>query len=137
MSDGRHIARKFADALFYNAALSFALMAAIFLAIPVFVEATGAMLFLWPAFILAAFATLGLSIYLVFDALLFRLISSYVDVESGCRAVDAYLRRTGLREEPETPRSLDDRIAGTRKMLNYQRAALLVFLALFVSMVAF
>lgn len=136
MNEGRLTARKFADVLFYNAGLSLALMAAIFLAIPVFVNASAAMLFLWPAFILTAFAVLGLSLYLAFDALLFRMISSYIDLEAGCRAVDAFLRRTGLRDEPETMRSLDERITGTRKMLNYQRAALLVFLALFVSMVA-
>ncbi len=100
----RQIARRFADALFYNSAISLALIAAVFLAVPVFIDLAGKDLILWPLFGLSFFAVLALTIYLVFDALLFRMVSSYNDLGSALKAIDAFLRRSGLRPgEPGEP----------------------------------
>jgi hypothetical protein len=77
-----------------------------------------------------------LSLYLLFDAVLFRLMASYENEAAGGIAVDRFLARAGLRTLPETNRPLAERMAGTARMLNLQRAALLVFLLLFVSMAA-
>ena len=136
MNNEKLALRRFADSLFFNAALSLALMAAIFLSLPFLADALDGWYFLWPIFALNFFAALGLTLYILFDALLFRMISTYNDRESGLRAVDAFLRRTGLREQPAHAPLLDARIAGTGKLLWLQRGALLVCSALFVSMAA-
>lgn len=132
----RQIARRFADALFYNSAISLALIAAVFLAVPVFIDLAGKDLILWPLFGLSFFAVLALTIYLVFDALLFRMVSSYNDLGSALKAIDAFLRRSGLRPESRENHSFEDRLAGTQRLLNFQRAALFLFLALFAALVA-
>jgi hypothetical protein len=128
--------RRFADGLFFSAALSLALIAAIFLSLPFLADALGGWPFLWPVFAFNFFAALGLTLYILFDALLFRMISTYNDLESGLKAVDAFLRRTGLREQPAQTPPLAARMAGTRRLQWVQRGALLVFAALFVSMAA-
>lgn len=132
----RQTARRFADALFYNSAISLALVAAVFLALPVFIDLTGVDLIFWPLFALSFFALAGLTLYLAFDALLFRMLSTYNDLGSGLKAIDAFLRRSGLRPDTRESRSLDERIAGTQRLLNFQRAALFLFLALFAALVA-
>jgi hypothetical protein len=132
----RQIARRFADALFYNSALSMALVGAIFLAFPVFIDLSGMDLILWPLFALSFFAVLGLTVYLAFEAALFRMIASYNDLASALKAIDAFLRRSGLRPDAREHRSFADRLAGTQRILNVQRAALFLFLALFACLVA-
>ena len=91
---------------------------------------------LWFGFVMTGAAALALSAYLLFDAMLFRLLSSCENEAAGGIAVDRFLARAGLRKLPQTNRSLDERMAGTARLLNFQRATLLVFLALFVSMAA-
>jgi hypothetical protein len=91
---------------------------------------------IWIGLIIAAAACLALSLYLLFDAILFRLLASYENEAAGGVAVDRFLARAGLRPLPEVSRPLAERMAGTARILNFQRAALLVFLMLFVSMAA-
>jgi hypothetical protein len=91
---------------------------------------------IWMGLIIAAAASLALSVYLLFDAMLFRLLASYENEAAGGIAVDRFLARAGLRPLPETSRTLTERMAGTARILNFQRAALLVFLMFFVSMAA-
>jgi hypothetical protein len=76
-----------------------------------------------------AAAVLALSALLAFDALLFRLMASYDDEASGGAAVDDILARMRLKPAPSTTRLLDDRMAGTRRLLFKQRAALALFAA--------
>jgi hypothetical protein len=132
----RQIARRFADALFYNSAISLALIGAIFLAFPVFIDLSGMDLIFWPLFALSFFAVIGFTIYLAFEAVLFRMIASYNDLASALKAIDAFLRRSGLRPDTRENRSFTDRLAGTQRLLNFQRAALFLFLALFAALVA-
>ncbi|MER9653722.1 hypothetical protein NKJ26_09410 [Mesorhizobium sp. M0152] len=75
----------------------------------------------------SAVAVLALSALLVFDALLFRLMASHNDEAAGGAAVDDMLGRMRLKPSPSTPRPLDDRIAGSRRLLFKQRFALAVF----------
>jgi hypothetical protein len=91
---------------------------------------------IWMGMIMAAAASLALSLYLLFDAILFRLLASYENEAAGGIAVDRFLARAGLRPLPEVSRTLSERMVGTARILNFQRAALLVFLMLFVSMAA-
>jgi hypothetical protein len=132
----RQIARRFADALFYSSAISLALICAIFLAFPIFIDLSGMDLIFWPLFALSFFAVMGLTIYLAFEALLFRMIASYNDLASALKAIDAFLRRSGLRPDTRENRTFAERIAGTQRLLNIQRAALFLFLALFAFLVA-
>lgn len=81
----------------------------------------------------SAIAVLGLSALLLFDALLFRLMTSHDDEASGGAAVDDLLARMRLKPAPSSLRSLDDRIAGTRRLLARQRIALAVFVAAFLT----
>lgn len=81
-----------------------------------------------------AVAVLGLSALLVFDALLFRLMATYDNEVSGGAAVDDILARMRLKPVAPTPRPIDERMAGTRRLLNRQRAALALFaVALFAA----
>lgn len=127
----------FAAKLRVNALAGIALVGAGLFGVPVFVDFQKPIsLFLWSGLALGAAAALALSVYLLFDALLFRLLASYENEEAGCIAVDRFLARAGLRKLPKESRPLAARMAGTARLLNFQRAALLVFLALFVSMAA-
>lgn len=74
-------------------------------------------------------ATLVLSANLLFDAYLFRMIASHASVAEGCAAVDDLLARLRLKPRPTVSRVLDDRIAGTRRLIRWQRAALGLFVA--------
>ncbi|MFD2051679.1 hypothetical protein ACFSQT_00395 [Mesorhizobium calcicola] len=76
-----------------------------------------------------AAAVLALSALLAFDAFLFRLMASYDDEASGGAAVDDILARMRLKSSPSTTRSLQDRMAGTSRLLFKQRAALALFAA--------
>ncbi|RUU03999.1 hypothetical protein EOD23_17340, partial [Mesorhizobium sp. USDA-HM6] len=76
---------------------------------------------------------LGLSALLVFDALLFRLMATHADEVSGGAAVDDVLARMRLKPAPSSPRPLDERIAGTRRLLARQRIALAIFVVAFLT----
>ena len=76
-----------------------------------------------------AVATLALSALLLFDALLFRLMASHATEAAGGAAVDDVLARMRLKPTAAGGRSLDHRMAGTRRLLTRQRLALAVFAA--------
>lgn len=80
----------------------------------------------------SAAVVLGLSALLFFDALLFRLMASHDDQLSGGAAVDDLLARMRLKPPAATPRPLDDRIAGTRRLLVRQRIAFAIFVVAFL-----
>jgi hypothetical protein len=127
----------FAAKLRLNAMAGIALVGAVFFGLPVFVDFQKPPgLPLWAGLVIAATAVLALSHYLLFDAMLFRLLASHENETAGGMAVDHFLSRAGLRKMPESNRSVDERMGGASRLLNFQRAALLVFLAVFVSMAA-
>jgi hypothetical protein len=130
-------AETFATKLRVNAFAGIALVGASFFGLPMFVDFQNPVSHLiWFGLALTAAGALALSVHLLFDAMLFRLLCSYENEDAGGIAVDRFLARAGLRKLPETSRTLEERITGTSRLLNFQRAALLVFLALFVSMAA-
>ncbi|KUM26830.1 hypothetical protein AU467_18960 [Mesorhizobium loti] len=81
----------------------------------------------------SAVVVLGLSALLVFDALLFRLMATHADEVSGGAAVDDILARMRLKPASSPSRPLDDRIAGTRRLLARQRIALAIFVVAFLT----
>lgn len=81
----------------------------------------------------SAVVVLGLSALLVFDALLFRLMATHTDEVSGGAAVDDILARMRLKPASSSPRPLDDRIAGTRRLLARQRIAFTIFVVAFLT----
>jgi hypothetical protein len=128
-------ARAFAVKLSVNALAGIVLVGAMFLCLSIFADFQRPVsLLLWIGLILSTAAALVLSLHILFDAMLFRLLASYENEDAGGIAVDRFLSRTGLRPMPETKRSLMERMAGTARLLNFQHAALLVFLAFFVFM---
>jgi hypothetical protein len=130
-------AEAFAAKLRRNALAGIALLAAALISLPIYADFQKPFGFpLWSGLVLSAAAALALSLYLLFDAMLFRLLASYENEAAGGIAVDRFLARVGFRKLPETSRPLEQRMTGTTRLLNHQRAALLVFLTLFVSMAA-
>ena len=124
----------FAAALMVQAAWPTLLVAVAVMAAPVIgpvaaPQATAISTAAWLVAAASALATLAFSALLVFDALLFRLMASHDDEASGGAAVDDILARMRLKPSPSTTRSLDDRMAGTRRLLFKQRAALALFAA--------
>lgn len=93
----------------------------------------------WPAAVAlslaaaSAVAVLALSALLAFDALLFRLMANHDDEASGGAAVDHILARMRLKPLPPSTRSLDDRMAGTRRLLTRQRIAIGLFVAMLLA----
>ncbi|TGV27427.1 hypothetical protein [Mesorhizobium sp. M4B.F.Ca.ET.143.01.1.1] len=83
----------------------------------------------WLVAAAAALATLAFTALILFDALLFRLMASHDSEVSGGGAVDDLLARMRLKPTPAETRSLDQRIAGTRRLLTKQRIAFAVFAA--------
>ena len=83
----------------------------------------------WLVAAASALATLALSALLLFDALLFRLMASHATEAAGGAAVDDVLARMRLKPTAAGGRSLDHRMAGTRRLLTRQRLALAVFAA--------
>jgi hypothetical protein len=88
----------------------------------------------WLALVITALTASSLSLYLCFEALLFRLLASFPDAAAGGAAVDDYLSRAGLRKPAAALRSLQDRMHGTKRIIWLQRLALLAFLITLVSM---
>ncbi|KKZ86434.1 hypothetical protein B5K05_18400 [Rhizobium phaseoli] len=74
---------------------------------------------------------LALAVHLLFDALLFRLVSSHETEAAGLAAVDELLFRMQLRKLDRTPRGLEKRIAGSRRIVWQQRLALVLYLVIF------
>lgn len=73
---------------------------------------------------ISGLVTILLSANLIFDAFLFRLIASHENEAAGCAAVDDLLARMRLKQRPERPRGLQERITGTRRLMRRQRTAL-------------
>ena len=127
-------AGRFAHVLMQQAAWPAAVVVTASILVPLAASARGAFETLRAAIPLSvsaasAVAVLALSALLVFDALLFRLMASHNDEASGGAAVDDILKRMRLKPSPSTTRPLDDRMAGTRRLLFKQRAALALFAA--------
>ena len=125
---------RFARMLMQQAAWPAALVVAANILAPLAASARGAFETLPAALALSitaasAVAVLALSALLAFDALLLRLMASHNDEASGGAAVDDMLARMRLKPAPSTTRTLDDRMAGTRRLLFKQRAALTLFAA--------
>ncbi|MER8632396.1 hypothetical protein NKH55_21835 [Mesorhizobium opportunistum] len=125
---------RFAGMLMRQAAWPAALVVAANVLAPLAASARGAFE-TWPAAVAlslaaaSAVAVLALSALLAFDALLFRLMASHDDETSGGAAVDDILAGMRLKRLPPFTRSLDERMAGTRRLLTRQRAALGLFVA--------
>ncbi|QND59684.1 hypothetical protein [Mesorhizobium huakuii] len=81
----------------------------------------------------SAVAVLALSALLAFDALLFRLMASHDDEASAGAAVDGMLARMRLKPLPSSTRSLDERMAGTRRLLTRQRIAFGLFVVMLLA----
>ncbi|MER8557239.1 hypothetical protein [Mesorhizobium sp. M0578] len=77
----------------------------------------------------SAIATIILSALLLFDALLFRLMASHASEAGGGAAIDDVLARMRLKPTAAGGRSLDQRMAGTRRLLAKQRIAFSLFAA--------
>lgn len=117
-------AERFAAALLLQAAWPVALVALAVFAAPAFAGTRLAAALVATA---GGFVTIALSALLTFDALLFRLMASHRDETTGGVAVDDVLVRMRLKPAPRTTRTLAERIAGTRRILAWQRAAFVVF----------
>jgi len=76
-----------------------------------------------------ALATLAFSMLILFDALLFRLMASRDSEAEGGAAVDDVLTRMRLKPAPAATRPLDQRMAGTRRLLTRQRIGFILFMA--------
>ena len=83
----------------------------------------------WLVAAAGAVATLALSALLLFDALLFRLMASHATEAAAGAVVDDVLARMRLKPTAAGGRSLDHRMAGTRRLLTRQRLALAMFAA--------
>ena len=78
-------------------------------------------------------AALALAANLAFDALLFRVIASHDDEQSGGAAVDDLLHRMRLKPLPAAVRPLADRAAGARRLAAIQFGVTAVYLAIAAS----
>ncbi|MBX5159887.1 hypothetical protein HJB84_29965 [Rhizobium sp. NZLR1b] len=85
----------------------------------------------WLLMLVFCVIVLALAIHLLFDALLFRLASTYDTETAGLAAVDDLLSRMQLRKLDRTPPGLERRIAGSRRIVWQQRFALAICLAIF------
>ena len=75
---------------------------------------------------------LAVSVYLLFDAALFRLAASHDDETVGLAAIDDVLVRMGLRTPSPVPAPLADRLAGCGRLLRLQRISLSIGVALYL-----
>ncbi|MBD8554559.1 hypothetical protein IFT84_08440 [Rhizobium sp. CFBP 8762] len=82
------------------------------------------------ALVLAGLTTLGASLHLVLDAALFQLALTRDSEQSGLAAIDHTLADMGLRPLPVKAASLSVRLAGTRRILLRQIAALVILISL-------
>ncbi|CAN7665701.1 hypothetical protein [Mesorhizobium sp. LjNodule214] len=124
----------FAAGLMVQAAWPLLVIAACLLATPVIGLTTGPQAMplsaaAWFVAAVGALATLAFSTLILFDALLFRLMASHDNEAAGGAAVDDVLARMRLKPAPAATRSLDQRMAGTRRLLMKQRIAFALFAA--------
>lgn len=124
----------FAAGLMVQAAWPLLLIAACVLATPVIglaagPQATPLSAAAWFAAAVGALTTLAFSMLILFDALLFRLMASHDNEAAGGAAIDDVLARMRLKPAPAATRPLDQRMAGTRRLLMKQRLAFALFVA--------
>ncbi|UVK37782.1 hypothetical protein LHFGNBLO_004871 [Mesorhizobium sp. AR10] len=127
-------AEAFAAGLMVQAAWPVLLVAAAVMAAPVIglvagPQAAPVSAVAWLVAAVSAVATLAVSALLLFDALLFRLMASHASEAGGGAAVDDVLARMQLKPTPAGGRTLDQRMAGTRRLLTKQRIAFALFAA--------
>ena len=72
--------------------------------------------------------TAGASLYLLFESVLFRHMASFDSELTACYAMDDFLFRAGLRKRVQKVRKIEERIAGTRKIISIW--TILIFLLL-------
>ena len=124
-------AEAFAAGLMLQAAWPILLVVAALMAAPVIglvaAPQTTPVAVAWLIAAASAVATLALSALLAFDALLFRLMASHASEAGGGAAVDDVLARMRLKPTAAGGRTLDQRIAGTRRLLVEQRIAFGLF----------
>ena len=124
----------FAAGLMVQAAWPLLLIAGCVLAAPVIglaagPQATPLSAAAWFVAAVGALTTLSFSMLILFDALLFRLMASHDNEAAGGAAIDDVLARMRLKPAPAATRSLDQRMAGTRRLLMKQRLAFALFVA--------
>jgi hypothetical protein len=85
----------------------------------------------WGLLLAFCLLPLALSVHLLFDAALLRLAASHGTEAAGLAAVDDVLARMGLREKSPAPAPLAARLAGCRRLVRLQWAALAVALCLY------
>lgn len=127
-----HPAAAIARSLQRNALAAGGLTAVVLLAAPL-LATPGTLVFsaLWPLLWLSALIAAGICAHLLLDAALFRLIASHDDVGDGCAAVDNLLARVRLRAAPVGIRPLNERMAGSRRLIRRQRLAVTAVVVLF------
>lgn len=124
----------FAAGLMVQAAWPLLLIAACMLVTPVIGLATGPQATplsaaAWFVAAVGALTALAFSMLILFDALLFRLMASHDNEAAGGAAIDDVLARMRLKPAPAATRPLDQRMAGTRRLLMKQRLAFALFVA--------
>lgn len=85
---------------------------------------------IWPLLLASALIVLGIAAHLLFDAALFRLISS--SGENGLGEVDHILGRMGLRSNDGIARPLAARIEGSRRIMGRLRFFMGLGIVLFI-----
>ncbi|MER8832890.1 hypothetical protein [Mesorhizobium sp. M0909] len=130
----RDRAEAFAAGLMVQVAWPLLLIAAAFLAAPVIglaaaPQTSSLSAVAWQIAAASAIATIILSALLLFDALLFRLMASHASEAGGGAAIDDVLARMRLKSTAAGGRSLEQRMAGTRRLLAKQRIAFGLFAA--------
>ncbi|MBB4235671.1 hypothetical protein [Rhizobium esperanzae] len=85
----------------------------------------------WLLMVVFCLIVLALAVHLLFDALLFRLASSYETEAAGLAAIDDLLSRMQLRKPDGALRGLERRIAGSRRIVWRQRLAVAACLVIF------
>ncbi|MER9439858.1 hypothetical protein NKI79_00380 [Mesorhizobium sp. M0340] len=130
----RDRAEAFAAGLMVQVAWPLLLIAAALLAAPVIglaaaPQTSSLSAVAWVIAAASAIATIILSALLLFDALLFRLMASHASEAGGGAAIDDVLARMRLKSKAAGGRSLEQRMAGTRRLLATQRIAFGLFAA--------
>ncbi|MER9678779.1 hypothetical protein NKJ23_05510 [Mesorhizobium sp. M0184] len=134
MTAYRDKAEAFAAGLIVQVAWPLLLIAAALLAAPVIglaaaPQTSSLSAAAWLIAAAGAIATIILSALALFDALLFRLMASHASEAGGGAAIDDVLARMRLKPTAAGGRSLDQRMAGTRRLLAKQRIAFGLFAA--------
>ncbi|KAA9368634.1 MULTISPECIES: hypothetical protein [Ochrobactrum] len=89
---------------------------------------------IWPLLFVSVLIVMGIATHLLFDAALFRLLASSTDEKQGLTELDTILARMGLRAKTETLRPLNDRIAGSKRILGRLRVFLAAAIVLTILM---